>query len=153
MLPGYDETRGALAMLRIAWAAALLAMLVVAAVVLSLFGDDPAPTDGARGWLRYLAVVALVVGLPLAMFLRNQVYKANWRGDAITPDGYLRGNILLFSTLEGIAVVSLLIMAVTGTDYLLTAVAAVCFAAVAVNFPTGKPMQPTRPQFGDDEDE
>lgn len=151
MQPGYDETRGDLAALRMIWGALLLGQLALAAVAVVVGVGGGSAGAGVASVLRYAAVAALVVVTPLSLFIRNQVYKANWRENAITPRGYVKANLVMLSMLGGVAVTALAMMFVTGLDWLLLSVASVAAVVQAVNFPTGKPMRPAEPVFDEAE--
>ena len=53
---------------------------------------------------------ALTIGVALllaGLYARNQLYKANWRGDVVTPRGYVRGNGVLFAAIAAAGLVAL----------------------------------------------
>lgn len=151
MQPDYDETRGDLAALRLIWGALLFGEVVLAGVAIAVMLDADPADAGLASLLRYAAVAALVVVTPLSLFIRNQVYKANWRENVITPQGYIKANLVMLSMLEGVATAALVMVFVVGVDWLLLSVAAAAAAVQAVNFPTGKPMRPTEPVFDEAE--
>ena len=144
-----------LTLLRIAWGAMLLGQLTFAAVVgalLFLSGDaEGSMVDaGFAHTLFLIAVGLIIVAVPVALFVRNQVYKANWVGNAITPDGYFNGNIVLFAVMDGVASLALVGLFVTAGHWGFAAVAAAAILAHGANFPTGRPLQPTPPEIGED---
>ncbi len=132
---------------RIMWAATITGQIVLAGVVFVV--ADPTRRDASLAdTFFYIAMVALVVLTPLAYFVRNQVYKANWVEHAITPKGYVTGNLALFAMLEVPSLIALVggIVAHEAWRPMIVFVSAV--VVLAINFPNGKPMQPTKVEGG-----
>ena len=151
MTTPYDPTdpAQALASLRFIWGATILGQVIVVAVVWSI--TDPADHDPANADLFfYAAVAALIALIPMGYFIRNQVYKANWVGHAITPAGYTRGNIVLFAMTEVPTLVAIVGMLIAADKVRPLVVFGIAVAVLLANFPTGKPMHETQPTPSDE---
>ena len=134
----------ALMTLRIIWFAMLMGPLglFIAAAIFRAQGSAPRGDSTVVSVLTYAAIGLAFLGIPMGYLLRSQQYKANWRGDLITPQGYLTGNILLLAPCESPGLLA-------GVAFLLGAPAwqaaiplALAFTAMLANFPNGKPMRP-----------
>ena len=142
---GESNPKGVLMTTRILWAALLVGQIVFLVVVLVILsrrpggGSDQASADVGK-ILGYVAIAMLVGATAVGYFIRNQVYKANWQGNVVTPQGYSRGNIVLLAMLEGVAFFGLVATLVQGSLGLAFAAAAVAMAIQVVNFPHGRPM-------------
>ncbi|MEE9403729.1 MAG: hypothetical protein V3V20_02445 [Algisphaera sp.] len=135
-------------MLRLIWAVMLGGQAVLAVVLMNV---RPAAGQGAgvSPGLAWVPFGLLLVGVPVAYFIRNQSYKRAWRGHAVTPAGYQAGNVAVFAVLE-VAMVAGLVLGVllrAGTPAL--AAVAAAFVLMLFNFPSGRPMEPTTPQLGE----
>lgn len=138
-----DPTK-ALITLRLAWVMTIVGQVVFAGVVASLV--KPRHRDALlANTLFYGAIIALVLLVPIAYFIRNQIYKANWVGHAITPRGYLTGNIALFVIVEMVSIAALVGGIIANDDLRPLIVFASAMGVLAINFPTGKPMRETMP--------
>lgn len=137
---------------RLIWALALLIVLPLPFIAATLTGTawlSEVPDGPGKTWNVRAVVLGLVL-LASGFYGRNQVYKANWRGDAVTPDGYLRGNALLFGA---IALAGLLAFGVGVWQGLPTAIyqgAIVLVGLLVFTFPNGRPMLPEPPRLGED---
>lgn len=98
--------------------------------------------------LYWAAVAGWMVLVPLAYFVRNQTYKSHWRGDAVSPTGYEKGNVNLFLILEVPCILGFLAYELTADPADLVLPLTVTAVFLLVNFPTGKPMRPTAPRLG-----
>jgi hypothetical protein len=130
---------------RILWAAMLLGEIAFAVIVVCLrsgmLGDVPVARTDLLPIMTGVATLTLVTGVPIAYFIRGQIYKRHWRDHAILPQGYFMGNLLLWAVCEGVAFFGLVGVLVTGAWHPL--VVAVFAAAVQiVNYPHGRPMLP-----------
>ncbi len=139
----------ALRLARLGWGVLLLLQSLAAGLCVGFLGAAPvneaAPVSPSLLFL--IAVTSLVVLTPVGLFIRNQVYKAHWRGPAVTPRGYLKGNVLLFVLLEAVVLEALVFAMVAGPHPGLLLVAAGSLLVQVVNFPTGRPMQPRSPSL------
>ena len=132
--------RRALRLARLAWAGAMLVQGLNLAYEVS--SSPAAPV----GWLVRPAVQGLgilLVSLVLGHSLRLQAYKRGWKGRAVTPSAYLRGNALTFAALTLGACLLLGFAPGAGTDRGIVRVLALALGlATALNWPHGKPMRP-----------
>ena len=143
--PGSESNpRGMLITTRILWAALLagqIGFMFVILVIWSQKADSPAQnSEDVAQIIGYIAIAMLVLLTPIGYFIRNQVYKANWEGDVVTPLGYMRGNIILLAMLEGTAFLGLIGTLVQGSFGLPLVPAVVAMAIQVINFPHGRPM-------------
>lgn len=98
--------------------------------------------------LYWLAIAGWLALVPLAYFIRNQIYKAHWRGDAVSPAGYEQANVNLFLILEIPCILGYLAYELTAVTTDLVLPLAVTAVFLLLNFPSGKPMHPTSPRLG-----
>ncbi|MEX0885593.1 MAG: hypothetical protein WD009_04055 [Phycisphaeraceae bacterium] len=148
MSPPTPTPQQALTIVRIIWGALLFGQLVVAGIFIYLTLDGGfAGSPDLHPLLGYVAVAVLVVAVPVAHIARQQTYKANWRGDAVSVNGYITGTIIYLGALEGAAIVGLIAVLVTGRLAPGLIVPAVAIILQIVNFPTGKPLQPAPPRI------
>ncbi|MEM8736960.1 MAG: hypothetical protein AAGG38_00585 [Planctomycetota bacterium] len=132
------------------WAALLSsqAMLIAVALILAPTpADDPdaAPVFSASALAGFITVALTV---PLAYFLRNQVYKSQWQAHAVTPRGYLTGNLVFLGLLEtsGAIASATAIFEQRAWPNLIPAL--VVLALFLANFPHGRPLDPAPPRLG-----
>jgi hypothetical protein len=146
--PSIDETR-ALLTIRVIWAALILGQVVFAAVIAVInSGDQPVGDDAELGQVLFYASAGLLaLAVPTAYFIRGQIYKANWRGNAITPAGYISGNLLFLAMLEGASLLSLVAVLLGGAFWPNALPAALAVVVQLVNFPDGKPMRPALSEY------
>ncbi len=135
---------------RLRWLLTLLITSPLPFIVLPITGSDWLTQQPGSSASNAMLLSALIAGglLLLGLFTRNQMYKANWRGEAVTPAGYLKGNTLLFAAVALAAASLMLISIVTGFPAPTFAAAPLLVGLLIFNFPTGKPMQPTPPRLG-----
>ena len=124
-----------------------LAGLVFFGTVVALVGAD-------GDWrlppiLFRVSLFLLIVGVPWSCFYRNQLYKKHWQSHAVNPEGYLLANRRMFQAQFYIAICSAASVFLGGPIMPNLLPLVVCFAVVAANFPTGKPMHPNAPRLGD----
>lgn len=141
---GESNPKGMLVTTRIIWAAMLIGQVVFLAIVLVMLsrqegGGDQMHAEVVR-ILGYVAIAMLFGATAIGYFIRGQVYKANWRGDVVTPRGYSIGNIILLAMLEGVAFYGLIVTVIQGSLGLGFAAAVVAMTIQVVNFPHGRPM-------------
>lgn len=135
--------------LRFVWVVIVLTQTIFAAHITTT--DTGAFLDNALFSKTSLAVTpaAFVVFVPLAFFMRNQIYKANWVGHAITPRGYFTGNVV-FYLLLWLAAVTAFVGGVAGHDSLWALIViGMIVAIMGFNFPTGQPMRDKLPRIKD----
>lgn len=142
----------ALTRARLLWGLTLLVVVPLPFIAGTLTGMawlSQIPEGPGKAWNMRALVVGLFL-LAAGMYGRNQVYKANWRGDAVAPLGYLRGNALLFGM---IALAGLLAFGIGVWQGLPTAIyqgAVVLVGLLIFNFPNGRAMRPEPPRLGED---
>lgn len=146
------QRRRALWLTRGLW---LLSLLIQAAVALAIWwlfvrGRQGLPRDDGR-WPLWVAAAMLVVLAPLGYAARSEFYKAHWRGHAIEPRGYVRGNLAFFAMLELVTYTSLLAVALGGAmvPHILPAAGAVLIQIV--NVPRGSPLEAVESEMNTDE--
>ncbi|MFW6059986.1 MAG: hypothetical protein ACODAQ_07375 [Phycisphaeraceae bacterium] len=156
MLPTNTEEPSppqALRMARVLWSGLLGGQAVFAALVVWLVVAGQVPrTPNAYPMLMYVALGALAVLTPLAYFLRNQIYKASWREHAVSPRGYVGGNLILMVLLEAAGFIAFMAVLVIGALMPTVLIGAAALAVQFVNFPTGTPMRPRGPAIGERQD-
>jgi hypothetical protein len=136
--------------IRVLWAALLAGegLLLVTVLLMWHRGVVPSSPPHVARAISYAGVILLVTLVPLGYFIRNQIYKRYWRGDAIAPGGYLGGNLSLYLLCEIVASASLVATMIArehGWQWLAATPAAVAVAVHIVNFPNGKAMLPAEP--------
>ena len=147
-VPPMTDPPQALRQTRLIWLILIVGQIGFGVVVLFLNSQRSTPPNAdLYPMLFYVSVGVLVTSVMMGYFLRNQIYKANWQEHAITPKGYFMGNLLLMAALEGAAILALASILITGNILPTGTVALAALAMQAVNFPTGGPMQPSRPVF------
>jgi len=133
-------------MARVLWFGLVGAQVIVAGVVVYLISAGRAPAQGELyPALLFVSLGALVLLTPVAYFVRNQVYKANWRENAVTPRGYVTANVMLLAILESISFIALMAALVVGALVPTALIALVSLGVQAINFPNGTPMTPRTP--------
>ncbi len=127
---------------RVVWGATLGSQIAVGASLPVLWRAVSAVPEIAAP-LTWITIVGTIMLLPVAFVLRTQIYKRHWQDQAITPKGYLIGNIVFFAVCESVGLFGLVITVLNGSAWptLISTVAAVLVQGV--NFPHGRPMSPT----------
>ncbi len=139
---------------RAIWLLAVAGVPTLAAIVLIMRGI-PEPmswgVDAATLGRVLLGGVwaTVVIAVPTAYFVRNQIYKAHWQDRAVTPQGYLTAHAVFFGVLEFPASLSLILM-LMGLSLLPTLLPLGLLLGLAVvNLPDGKPMRRVEPRLGE----
>jgi len=132
---------------RVIWFAMLVTPIVMTSVALAMRPGHAATAQPSMPIMSYVCMAQLATLLPLGLFIRNQVYKANWRGDVVTPHGYMRGNLILMAMLEGTSMFAVVVIMMGEPVAIPLAVAFLAMAIHVVNFPNGKPMLPHKDPF------
>ena len=136
---------------RVVWFMLLMGQVVYVAYILYQWSVGPAERSGNVDlpWsLFYVSIAMLLMGIAIGLFWRAQTYKRHWQGSAVTPEGYAHGNIMLLAMCETLAFVSLTATLVAGRWWPFVIPAVIAAAVQVVNFPNGRAMQPTDPDFG-----
>lgn len=150
------EQHRALTRIRLLWGLTLALVLpmpfVAGAVTASASGMawvETKQSGAAASWNN--TALTIGVGLLLAgLYARNQVYKANWRGDVVAPAGYVRGNGVLFAAIAAAGLVALAVGIWQGLPTASYQGAIVLAGLLVFNFPSGRPMRPQPPRIGTD---
>ena len=102
------------------------------------------PYASAASWVSF-GILGLI---PWAYWQRNQRYKAHWRGDLVTPEGYVQGmSVVLAATFLSASFSYFSVQA--SQNLVLGAVPILISLGVhLMNYPTGRPMQPVTPRLG-----
>ncbi|MCC6580630.1 MAG: hypothetical protein IT440_09320 [Phycisphaeraceae bacterium] len=130
-----------LLMMRMLWAALLSGQVIFLVVIVVLWILGKAPENAALSRsVFYVGGVLLVLASALGPMIRNQIYKANWRGDAVLPKGYITGNIVFLAMFEAASFVGLLAVMLSGRFSYPLAVPVLALAVQVINFPTGRVM-------------
>ena len=130
---------------RIVWACLIAGQALFAAGIALLEARNALPGGGDARMHRTLFVISLVMAgvlIPLGYFLRLQTYKRYWQGDAIHPQGYYTGNLILLALCELVGIVSLLGVFITAQWWPYALGAGVALLVQLINWPTGLPMEP-----------
>jgi hypothetical protein len=144
-----ETPQQALTTARMLWAALLAGQFAFFFVILFLIasaGPAQTPTDvpPARSLENLLLMVStgLTAGvIPLAFFIRGQIYKRGWRGDRVMPRAYCAGMLVLLAMLEGASLFGLVVVLLAQTLWPYILPTAVCVSLQVANFPSGRPMQ------------
>jgi hypothetical protein len=102
---------------------------------------------GASSSLWWGPVAATVLGLPIALFARNQIYKRHWVGDVVSTQGYLQANLVFLAICEGLAFLAMVFMMIDAMVWPHIVPMLVVMGLFVVNFPTGAPMRPRSPDI------
>ncbi|MEM1356093.1 MAG: hypothetical protein AAGH88_14555 [Planctomycetota bacterium] len=146
------EQHQALTRARLIWGLTVLTVVPLPFVAGALTGMAwlaEVPDGPGKSWNLSAVVIGLVL-MAGGLFARNQAYKANWRGDVVSPQGYLRGNALLFSALAAAGLVAFGIGVWQGLPTAIYQGAIVLVGLLVFNFPNGKAMLPQPPRLGED---
>ena len=154
-----DNPKKALLTARIIWAALIAGQLAFAGLGLMLItGGESAPaqtpppaSDPAGGGVAPItAIVALIalLGCALAGYVaRQQAFKKGWTGNAVSPQAYLTGTLMLLAPLEAAGVVAVVMAIIEGQVFPSLTLAGLAIAVQAMNFPTGSAMDETIPDL------
>lgn len=138
-----EEPRKTLRTLRLVWAALVIETLTAAVLVAVLIRGQP--PDPSMSGLAQASLGAAFLAAGLGYFVRQQTYKKRWLGDRIEPRGYFQGNLILLALVDAAALFALVAVYLT-RDYSLAGLAAiVSMLFLALNFPSGRPMEPSGP--------
>lgn len=135
---------------RLIWAAMLMGQVIFLFVIVFLWSSSasfqPSPDTA---WVLFLVTVAVLVSaVPVGYVCRQQIYKRNWVGDVITPQGYLTGNVVLLALCEGVSMLGLVATLLNGSLWPTLAPSVIAMAVQVINFPNGRAMNPAQPILG-----
>ncbi|MEM6853380.1 MAG: hypothetical protein AAF593_03125 [Planctomycetota bacterium] len=149
-----DNTAQPLITIRIIWGAILMGLIFISAVMVVLTLDQspeeatPALDSDGLPVVTIAAAGLLIAAVPAAYFLRNQIYKKHWSGDAVEPEGYVTANILFLALIEAPAVVAAIGIVVHGSVFPQVIPLVIAAGIILANFPTGGPMRSQAPRLG-----
>lgn len=128
---------------RIVWAAMLVGQVAFLFVIVALWNSESFLTDPKTGRLLFLVSLVMLIGLvPLAYFIRGQVYKKNWVDRAVTPNGYLTGNVVFLAVCEAVSFTGLVATLLYGEFWPAILPSVGAMVVQAVNLPNGRAMEP-----------
>lgn len=135
--------------LRVLWITQALVLAFLFSLI-TLFFRPVAPAIGYPFPLfGILGVVCLCIAFLFLLFVRSQIYKANWHEDRVSPIGYGKANY----TLILYAGISAMFMAVentlSGISWFWSVLLGICLIVFFANYPNGKPMKPIAPRLGE----
>lgn len=149
-----NEQADSLRQTRLRWFVALLLNLPLPFIALPITGSawiEQQP-GGAAANSMLTAIVIAAAAVLVGLFTRNQIYKANWQGQAITPAGYRKANTIFFIAVTAGALGVFVLSLTTAYPAPTFAFALIFLGLLALNFPNGKPMQPAPPRMDHDGD-
>jgi hypothetical protein len=98
----------ALAQARVVWAVFVAGVIAMTAIgVFMARAADPYEPHGdthADFIVLVVSIAAVIVLIPLGLFLRGQTFKRGWVGDAVTPSAYLGGCVVAWAMADAAAV-------------------------------------------------
>ena len=149
--PFNSEQKSALQQLRLRWVIALVINLPLPFIARPIVGSEwlSKEPSGAAGQSMLMAVVLGGAALLVGHFSRNQAYKADWKGELIGPEGYVKGNTFFFAALTGGAIGLFLLSISGGWPAPTFAAAPIVIGLLIFNYPNGRPMQPAPPRLLD----
>jgi hypothetical protein len=146
--PSTLDPKQALLLSRVIWAAMLMGVVVFGLFVGLIFRGEPEeqrqPLSPQTGYVFLaIAVATLLIGVPVGLFARGEIFKCGWVGDVITPTAYISGNIVVWALCEGAAFFSLVTYMVSHQP-LLFIPGGLAVALMLLLWPDGKAMQPRK---------
>ncbi len=136
------EAKRTLRLLRVLWVASLSAQLLYLFVILYILrATDWQPSESVGDVLYAWSMVGMLVAPPLAFYMRGQLYKRHWVGDAITPQGYLLGMMAFGAVVETVSLIALTAVLFRAQWWPTIVPAVFCMTLEAFHFPTGGPMR------------
>jgi len=140
-MPNITDKNQSLKMTRLVWFALLMGQFVFLGVIGSGVIDIKASESMPANVLFIANMLFLFIAIPIGLFIRNQIYKANWVGDVVQPQGYLTGNLIFLAICEGVSMLGLVNTMLAGKFGLPILPSVLALAVFVLNFPNGKPMQ------------
>ena len=139
--PPLDDPKSAMATARLLWTALLLGqcLLLGGASAFTLLHMGGHQVDTGH-MLSYIALFMCITMIPAGYVLRSQMYKRHWVDSTVRPRGYLLGNVVLWAICEGISLLGLVAVVLSG-ELLPTVIPTVlALGVLVVNFPNGAAM-------------
>lgn len=147
--PFSDIQKQTLTQLRIIWAAMLASQVILLAVFMLVLKPGSAGVIDPQviNMLHIASLGFMILAVPAGHVLRSQQYKRNWQGHAVTPAGYVKGNILMLAMCEAVSMFALVVTYLGGALLPFIIPSAVAAATHVMNWPNGKPMLPREPDL------
>jgi hypothetical protein len=127
--------------------------VIFGAIVVVLIGMDTfEPADPPLPWTLFIAAAAvLVTAVPVTVFVRKRIFAQGLENGVVKPQDYLRGNIIVWATIEAATLLSLVGCIVSGA--IMPNIIPGVFAVVlfVMLWPDGKAMKPGGGNFYRDE--
>ena len=142
-----NKKQATLTKVRIIWGMLLFIHVALIGIFTWLTAQTGGAASGFATWFLWIGLGMAPVCIVAGFGLRAASYKSSWREHAVTPDGYATANIILMALLAGPVVTNLMLMLESGAMAAHLAIVGVCVLLHAINFPTGKPMQPHEPDI------
>lgn len=149
MQQNFEDMTPAKALLntRIIWGALLMGQLAfMAFVIFYCLQNSDAKLEEARLIYAIGTGVCLVIVI-MSSFIRMQIYKQHWVENAVTPKGYVTGNIMSLGMIEGANMLSLVLIFLGGKLDATFALPVALLGVFAMSFPNGKAMEPAEPDY------
>ena len=126
---------------RILWAALLIGPLIFVGIASQIFKGPPPPnSDDLQKFLPLVVCAFALVELPVLYLVRGITFKKNRENDAVTPRGFLTGNLMLFAGCEGLMLFAIVTWIVTRIIMPTVLPGVLALLVMLVNFPTGRAM-------------
>ncbi|MEM8496281.1 MAG: hypothetical protein AAF911_08335 [Planctomycetota bacterium] len=121
---------------------------LIFAAILVVGGESTLRISARAGWISWLAGLVMILLIPVGYFGRNQVYKSHWQADAVTPEGYLSGNIMLIMciTFSGLGAFMGLMISEQPLPFGVPLLANLFI--LMVNYPSARPMDAEAVRLG-----
>ncbi len=135
---------------RLIWAAMIVGILTFFGISLGMTLSRSQPITINRSLSRamfYGVMVAFVVLPTVGLALRLKTYKRGYVDRAVTPQAYMKGNIIVFAMLETIAILASLVLLLTGIVAQTAFVVVLSVMLMILNWPNGHPMHPAEPEL------
>lgn len=147
-----ESRKQALRVARAAWLAMLVFQVGVGVVAWFVIASQSTTTPGGPSGSTNVVVAGVALAVLLAgtfagYFLRQQAFKTGWTGNAVSPQAFVKGMILLYAPVEGAGTIASVLAIVTGQAVPYLALTALAIAVLAINFPTVSPMDDTLPDL------
>ena len=133
--------------MRLTWAALLGGECGVGYFLLFYSPAFGQPRPELVGTVTVSLGLVLAVLIPLGYFVRMQVYKRGWRAHRITPQAYVFANLLLWSLMMAVVLVSVIGAYLTGSRGVALVPAVIGVLVQMVNYPNGDAMRSQPPEF------
>ena len=132
----------ALAASRIIWGALVMGLVFIGTVTLFTLKNNSRPADHLEYIFAGIVWSMLLIGVPIGLFIRGQIFKRHWVGSVVTPIGYQTGNIIAWAICEGISMNAVVFCQIVGRSWLVLSAGIAGLVMLLLLFPNGKAMFP-----------